>query len=58
MQMEIVTKRDDLLIRAADWEEPDDRVHRAANTGATIYEEVVTFFLDAPGIAPQPEHSQ
>lgn len=40
----------------ADWDEPDDRVHRGVNTGATAYEEVVTFFLPAPGIDPQPEH--
>ncbi|WP_089934700.1 hypothetical protein [Candidatus Entotheonella palauensis] len=40
----------------ADWDKPNARVHRAINAGATPYEEVVTFFLDAPGIDPQPEH--
>jgi len=39
----------------AEWDEPEPRVHRAVNTGATRYEEVVTFFLDAPRIDPQPE---
>jgi len=39
----------------ADWDDPDPRVHRAANTGATPYEEVVTFFLPRPGMDPQPE---
>ncbi len=103
MQMEVITKRDDLVIRRlvlepgeampwhtdsclrfsvvvrgeqlriefrdtgapvtvavhpgmADWDEPDARVHRGVNAGTTPYEEVVTFFLDAPGIDPQPEH--
>ena len=103
MQMEVITKRDDLVIRRlvlepgeampwhtdsclrfsvvvrgeqlriefrdtgaqvtvavhpgmADWDEPDARVHRGVNAGATPYEEVVTFFLDAPGIDPQQEH--
>lgn len=39
----------------ADWDEPDDRVHRAVNAGVTPYEEVVIFFLDTPGIDPQPD---
>jgi hypothetical protein len=38
----------------AGWDEPDARVHRGVNTGAVPYEEVVTFFLDPPGIEPQP----
>ena len=38
------------------WDEPEARVHRAVNTGSTTCEEVVTFFLSAPGIAPQPEY--
>jgi len=38
-----------------DWDAPDTRVHRAVNTGATPYEEVVTFLLGASGIDPQPE---
>ena len=40
----------------ADWDEPEARVHRGVNTGAVPYEEIVTFFLDTPGIDPQPEH--
>ena len=39
----------------AGWDAPDARVHRGVNTGSTTYEEVVTFYLDAPGIDPQPE---
>ncbi len=90
MQMEVITQRDDLLIRRhilepgealpwhvdlshrfsvvvrgeivtidvhpglADWDEPEPRVHRGINAGATTYEEVVTFYLDPPGIDPQP----
>jgi hypothetical protein len=38
-----------------DWDVPDTRVHRAVNTGSTLYEEVVTFFLGSPGLNPQPE---
>lgn len=38
-----------------DWDEPEARIHRAVNTGRTPYEEVVIFFLDPPGIDPQPE---
>jgi hypothetical protein len=38
----------------ADWDVPEPRVHRGINAGATIYEEIVTFYLDAPGIDPQP----
>jgi hypothetical protein len=40
---------------AADWDEPTDRVHRGVNAGASTYEEVVIFFLGAPGLEPQPE---
>lgn len=40
----------------ADWDEPDARVHRGINAGSTPYEEVVTFFLSARGVEPQPEH--
>jgi hypothetical protein len=39
----------------AGWDAPDTRVHRGVNTGSTTYEEVVTFYLDAPGVDPQPE---
>ena len=38
----------------AGWDEPDARVHRGVNAGATPYEEVVAFFLDSPGAEPQP----
>jgi hypothetical protein len=39
----------------ADWDLPEPRVHRGVNAGAVPYEEVVVFFLDPPGIDPQPE---
>lgn len=101
MQMEVITKRDDLLIRRhilqpgealpwhvdrchrftvvvrgeqiriefrdsgeqivveaypglAEWDQPEAQVHRAVNVGTTPYEEVIMFFLDPPGIDPQP----
>ncbi len=38
----------------AEWDEPDARVHRAINVGSSVYEEIVTFYLDAPGTDPQP----
>ena len=38
----------------AEWDEPDPRVHRAVNTGSGIYEEIVTFYLEAPDTDPQP----
>lgn len=40
----------------ADWDEPESRVHRGVNAGATPYEEVVLFFREYSGIVPQPEH--
>ena len=36
------------------WDEPTRRVHRAVNPGASPYEEVTVFFLDAPDADPQP----
>ena len=39
-----------------DWDQPEQRVHRAVNVGSTPYEEVVTFLLDSPDIDPQPEY--
>lgn len=39
----------------ADWDEPQPRVHRGINTGAVPYEEVILFFIDKPGMEPQPE---
>ena len=41
-----------------DWLEPSDRVHRAVNVGADVFEEVVTFFLDRPDAEPQPGSDQ
>jgi hypothetical protein len=41
----------------ADWDAPEPRVHRGINAGTTTYEEVVMFFLDPPGIDPQPEQA-
>jgi hypothetical protein len=40
----------------ADWNLPETRVHRGVNAGAVPYEEVAVFFLESPGIEPQPEH--
>ncbi len=39
----------------AEWDEPEARVHRATNAGSSSYEEIVTFFLEAPGSDPQPQ---
>ena len=39
----------------AEWDDPEPRVHRGINSGTSTYEEVVLFFLDPPGIDPQPE---
>lgn len=38
------------------WDQPEARIHRAWNIGATAYEEVVTFFLDQPEMNPQSLH--
>ena len=38
----------------AGWDEPEPRVHRAINTGTSVFEEVVTFYLDRSGMDPQP----
>jgi hypothetical protein len=40
----------------AEWDEPESRVHRGVNAGSSVYEEIVLFFLDEPGIDPQPTH--
>jgi len=37
-----------------DWDQPTDRIHRAVNVGAAPYEEITIFFLDRPGVVPQP----
>ena len=38
-----------------DWDEPTERVHRAANVGDEPFEEIVIFLLDEPDADPQPE---
>ena len=38
----------------ADWDAPEPRVHRAINVGTETFEEVVTFYLDRPGMDAQP----
>jgi quercetin dioxygenase-like cupin family protein len=38
----------------AEWDEPEDAVHRAVNTGDTPFEEVVTFYRAAADEDPQP----
>jgi quercetin dioxygenase-like cupin family protein len=40
-----------------DWVEPSDRVHRAVNAGAQIFEEVTIYFLGHPDAAPQVIHA-
>jgi quercetin dioxygenase-like cupin family protein len=37
-----------------DWEEPSARVHRAANVGKQMYEQVTVFLLDSPDAVAQP----
>jgi quercetin dioxygenase-like cupin family protein len=44
-----------ITVGEVDWVEPTDRLHRAVNVGNEVFEEVVTFFLDRPDAAPQPE---
>lgn len=39
----------------ADWDEPQPKVHRGINTGTVPYEEVIMFFIEEPGMEPQPE---
>ena len=38
----------------AGWDKPTDRVHRAVNLGADVYEEVVTFYRADSNVDPQP----
>lgn len=38
----------------ADWDYPEDRVHRAINKGSGVYEEVVTFYREGADVVPQP----
>lgn len=37
------------------WDKPESRVHRGVNLGHVPYEEVIIFFLDEPGMEPQPQ---
>ena len=39
----------------ADWDEPQSKVHRGVNIGKVPYEEIIIFFLNEPGMEPQPE---
>ncbi len=39
----------------ADWDAPQPKVHRGVNAGSVPYEEVIIFFIDEPGMEPQPE---
>jgi hypothetical protein len=39
---------------AADWDTPEEGVHRAINTGTETYEEVVTFYRTSSEVDPQP----
>jgi hypothetical protein len=38
----------------ADWDVPEERVHRAINAGSDTYEEVVTFYRSSSDVDPQP----
>ena len=40
-----------------DWDEPNDRVHRAINISDLPYEEITVFFLAHPDDIPQPDPS-
>ena len=37
-----------------EWEEPTERIHRAANDGKQACEQVMVFLLDRPDAVPQP----
>ena len=39
----------------ANWDAPEPRVHRGINAGNIPYEEVIVFFIEEPGMEPQPE---
>ena len=39
----------------AEWDAPQEKIHRAINTGKVPYEEVIIFFIDKPEMEPQPE---
>ena len=44
----------DVFPGMADWDVPEQRVHRAINTGSDTYEEVVTFYRSSSEVDPQP----
>ena len=37
-----------------DWNKPSHNLHRAMNSSSQFYEELTIFFLDKPGLNPQP----
>ena len=37
------------------WDEPQPKVHRGINAGTVPYEEVIMFFIEEPGMEPQPQ---
>ncbi|MBP0034494.1 MAG: hypothetical protein J7524_15205 [Roseofilum sp. Belize BBD 4] len=37
-----------------DWDKPSDHLHRAVTSSSEFYEELTIFFLDRPGLNPQP----
>ena len=39
----------------ADWDAPYPKIHRAINIGKVPFEEIIIFFIDEPGMEPQPE---
>lgn len=39
----------------ADWDKPEPHLHRGINAGNVPYEEVIVFFIEEPGMEPQPE---
>ena len=39
----------------ADWDAPHPKIHRAINIGKVPFEEIIIFFIDKPGMEPQPE---
>jgi len=39
----------------ADWDAPQPKVHRAINIGKVPFEEIIIFFINKPGMEPQPE---
>jgi hypothetical protein len=50
-----VPQRVEVSSGQVDWEEPNERVHRAVNVGVASYEEVTVVMLDRPDAVAQPE---